>query len=226
MRCDHAKDADVEELFSASCGKQNQLDLLVNNAWGGYEQFDYAHFADPFWRQPMRQWTTMFEAGVRANLLASRFAAPLMIAQKSGLIVNITAWNQDKYLGNIFYDVAKAAVNRMTFGMAEELRAYNVAVVAIAPGFVGTERVRMAFEKAGRTPGNLESPELTGRAIVGSCRTQNWQSDQAHSSRSRSSRVSSLCPDNCRKIPQTRPNKMPFDILGRDIVNPVSARSL
>src|SRR5262249_30239454 len=105
-------------------------------------------------------------SGVRAHLAATRLAVPLMLPGRGGLIVHTTAWDRDKYLGNLFYDVAKAAVNRMAFGMARELQPHHVAVVALAPGFVGTERVRAAFAGAGREPRNLESPEYIGRAVV------------------------------------------------------------
>jgi NAD(P)-dependent dehydrogenase (short-subunit alcohol dehydrogenase family) len=108
----------------------------------------------------------MFESGVRTNLVASRLAVPLMLSNRRGLIVHTTAWDRDKYLGNLFYDLAKAAVNRMAFGMARELLPHQVAVVALAPGFVGTERVCAAFAGAGRVPDNLESPEYIGRAVV------------------------------------------------------------
>jgi NAD(P)-dependent dehydrogenase (short-subunit alcohol dehydrogenase family) len=57
-------------------------------------------------------------------------------------------------------------VNRLAFGMARELQPHQVAVAALAPGFVGTERLRAAFAAAGRAPGDLESPEYTGRAVV------------------------------------------------------------
>jgi NAD(P)-dependent dehydrogenase (short-subunit alcohol dehydrogenase family) len=108
----------------------------------------------------------MFECGVRAHLAATRLAVPLLLCNRRGLIVHTTAWDRDKYLGNLFYDVAKAAVNRLAFGMARELQPHHVAVVALAPGFVGTERVLAAFAAAGRAPENLESPEYTGRAVV------------------------------------------------------------
>src|SRR5437660_8393897 len=108
----------------------------------------------------------MFESGVRAHLVATRLAVPLMLSNRRGLIVHTTAWDRDKYLGNLFYDVAKAAVNRMAFGMARELEPHHVAVVALAPGFVRTERVLAAFAGAGRVPGDVESPEYIGRAVV------------------------------------------------------------
>src|ERR1700754_4077661 len=38
VRCDHVDDADVRSLFARVRQEQGRLDLLVNNAWGGYEQ--------------------------------------------------------------------------------------------------------------------------------------------------------------------------------------------
>jgi NAD(P)-dependent dehydrogenase (short-subunit alcohol dehydrogenase family) len=166
VRCDHTADTEVEALFARLQEEQGRLDVLVNSVWGGYEHFDWARFAAPFWEQPLGHWYGMFESGVRANLAATRLAAPLLLSNRQGLIVHVTAWDRDKYLGNLFYDVAKAAVNRLAFGMARELQPHNVAVVALAPGFVGTERVRAAFAGAGRVSENLESPEYIGRAVI------------------------------------------------------------
>jgi NAD(P)-dependent dehydrogenase (short-subunit alcohol dehydrogenase family) len=166
VRCDHTVDAKVEALFARVKQEQGRLDVLVNSVWGGYEHFDWSRFVAPFWEQPLQHWSGMFESGVRAHLVATQLAVPLMLANHRGLIVHVTAWDRDKYLGNLFYDVAKTAVNRMAFGMARELQPHHVAVVALAPGFVGTERVLVAFAGAGRVPENLESPEYAGRAVV------------------------------------------------------------
>ena len=168
VRCDHTVDSDVERLFARVQREQGRLDLLVNNAWGGYEQHDYRKFTAPFYEQPLRHWDGMFTAGVRAALVASRFAASLMLPQRHGLIVNITAWDRDKYLVNVFYDVAKGAINRMTYGIARDLRQHNIAAVALAPGFIRTERVAAAFEAAGNKDylNFTESPQYVGRAVV------------------------------------------------------------
>jgi NAD(P)-dependent dehydrogenase (short-subunit alcohol dehydrogenase family) len=166
VSCDHTADAAVEVLFARVRAESGRLDLLVNNAWGGYEQHDWRTFTAPFWEQPLRHWHGMFTAGVRAHLTASRLAVPLMLPAGRGLIVHTTAWDRDKYLGNLFYDVAKAAVNRMAYGMARELRPHRIAVVALAPGFVRTERVEAAFAAHGQVPPDLESPEYTGRAVA------------------------------------------------------------
>jgi NAD(P)-dependent dehydrogenase (short-subunit alcohol dehydrogenase family) len=64
-----------------------------------------------------------------------------MVPNRGGLIIDTTAWDRDKFLGNVYYDLAKAAVSRMAFGMARDLKPHGVAVVALAPGFVATERL-------------------------------------------------------------------------------------
>lgn len=173
--CDHTADSEVEELFSRVRLTDGRLDLLVNNAWGGYEQHDPTKFTAPFFEQRRRQWDGMFTAGVRAAWMAARFAAPLLLEQEHGLIVNITAWDRDKYLGNVLYDAAKNAVNRMTSGMARDLKPHNVAVVALAPGFTRTERVAAAFDAVGNKEylKFTESPEYTGRAVVALVRDPN-----------------------------------------------------
>jgi len=166
VRCDHTADAEVEALFARVREEQGMLDLLVNNVWGGYEGLDLATFGAPFWEQPLRHWERMFGAGVRAHFVAGRLAVPLMLPHKRGLIINTTFWDRDRYLGNLFYDVAKATVNRMAFGMAHELRGHRIAVVALSPGFVRSERVMAAHAARPFDLGVTESPEYIGRAVV------------------------------------------------------------
>jgi NAD(P)-dependent dehydrogenase (short-subunit alcohol dehydrogenase family) len=166
VRCDHTDDQQVETLFERVRGEQGRLDLVVNNAWGGYEHHDPAGFRKPFWEQPTRHWDGMFTAGLRAHLVASRCAVPLMLPRGRGLIVCTTAWDRDHYLGNLYYDVAKAAVKRLAWGMARELRPHGIAAVALAPGFMRTERVMAAHAQKPFDLGLTESPEYLGRAVV------------------------------------------------------------
>jgi NAD(P)-dependent dehydrogenase (short-subunit alcohol dehydrogenase family) len=165
VRCDHTVDADVEALVARVRAEAGSIDLLVNNAWGGYEQQPMGLPRVPFWEQPRVQWETMFVAGVRANLLMSQLAAPLMIGRVGGLMVCTVAWAYDEYLGNLCYDVSKAAVVRMVRGMAHELRPHGVAAVALAPGFMRTERVMAAHVAHPFDLGWTESPEYLGRAV-------------------------------------------------------------
>jgi dehydrogenase/reductase SDR family member 1 len=69
VRCDHTVDDDTAALFAQVRREHGRLDVLVNNAWGGYEQRgDPAPFFDaPFWEQPLWRWDAMFTAGVRAT---------------------------------------------------------------------------------------------------------------------------------------------------------------
>lgn len=160
VKCDHTVLGDVERLFELIAQKHGKLDILVNNVWGGFEQYDPKEFSQPFWELPFRHWHGMFTVGLRAQLLASHFAVPLMLKGKSGLIVSLTAWEDFQYLGNLYYDTAKMALNRMSFGMSLELKEHNVACVALAPGFVRTERVLAMYQTTEREHASV--PELAG----------------------------------------------------------------
>src|ERR687888_96881 len=103
----------------------------------------------------------MFHGGLRAAAFASTLAAPLMIEAGSGLIVNIT-WVLDRPHGHAFYEVVKNATNKLTEQMADDLRSYGVACVAVSPGWMRLERMNLTPEQAART----ESPEFPGRAIA------------------------------------------------------------
>jgi len=166
VRCDHIVDADVDALFARIKDEEGRLDLLVNNAWGGYERHEADRFTAPFWEQPPPYWDGMFTAGVRAHLMASRLAAPMMIAARRGLIISTIAWAFGGYLGNVYYDVAKAAIVRMAFAMARDLDPHGVAAVALSPGFMRTERVMAAHAKHPFDLTGTESPEYLGRAVL------------------------------------------------------------
>lgn len=173
VRCDHAREEEVRELFARVEGEQGRLDLLVNNAWGGHETFSLASFGAPFWEQPLDQWEGMFQRGVRNHLLAGRSAAPLLVRQGRGLMVTTTYWERGRYLrGNLFYDLAKAAMTRLAFGMAEELRPHGVASLAVSPGWMRTEWVLAchATDEAGWREhpalARTETPRYLGRAVA------------------------------------------------------------
>lgn len=169
VRCDHTVDEQVQGVFARIRREHGRLDILVNNAWGGYER-TITH--DPFWELDLPHWDQMFAAGVRSTLVASRLAVPLMKPNRSGLIVNTTAPIKHTYLGNVFYDVAKTSITRMSSGMAEDLREHGVSVIALAPGWMRTERVLEHFktdEHRWRDVPDLEkteSPRYAGRAVV------------------------------------------------------------
>lgn len=164
VRCDHTNDSEVEGLFERIRNERGRLDILVNNVWGGYEQYGDGDFSAPFWKQPMSRWSLMFDAGARAHYVASCLAAPLMLSQTNGLVINISAGDNGKYRGWVMYDTAKEAVDRMAFALSQELREHGIAALALHPGLTRTERVER-FASADELA-TSESPRYAGRAVV------------------------------------------------------------
>jgi NAD(P)-dependent dehydrogenase (short-subunit alcohol dehydrogenase family) len=167
VRCDHRDDEQVRALFERIAREHGRLDILVNNVWGGYEHFnDGTEFwkEGGFWTVPISRWDSMFQAGVRPHYVASVLAAPLMIAQGGGLIVNISFGAATKDDAGVAYGVAKAADDRMAACMAHELRPHGVAAVSLYPGLVRTEAVLAAGDFFDLS--NSEAPQFIGRAVA------------------------------------------------------------
>lgn len=159
VRCDHTDDAQVRHVFDRIHDEQGRLDLLVNNAWSGYEIGPDPALA--FWQIEWRHWDLMFSGGLRAAAYASYLAAQRMIDARNGLIVNIT-WVLDRPHGHAFYEVVKSGTNKLTEQMADDLRPHEVACVAVSPGFMRLERMNLSPEQAAVT----ESAEFAGRAVA------------------------------------------------------------
>ena len=165
-RCDHSSNEETAALFA---GLPNGLDLLVNCAWGGYERMvEDGHFTWglPFWEQPDHRWAGMMKTGVRGAFRASALAAPHMSARRRGLIVNLSFWAAQKYVGNTIYGMSKAVTDKMTADMAHELRPHGVSVVSLYPGLVRTESVLEAAKGGWLDLSNSESPEFCGLVIA------------------------------------------------------------
>jgi dehydrogenase/reductase SDR family protein 1 len=167
LHCDHREDSQVEAAFKHIAKESKRIDVLVNNAWGGYEKMREGRaftYFKPFWEQPFWRWDAMFDAGVRAAYTSSAVAARMMTKKKSGLIVNISFWSAQVYMNNTQYGVSKAAVDKMTEYMAHELKKYKVAVVSLYPGLVRTESVMRASKHFDMS--NSESPQFIGRVVA------------------------------------------------------------
>jgi dehydrogenase/reductase SDR family member 1 len=166
VSCDHLDDSQTQAAFEQLSAKADGLDVLVNSAWGGYERMvEDSKFTWPlpFWEQPLHRWTSMLDAGLRAAFVASSSAARIMIPRRQGLIVNISTWAARKYIGNVIYGVSKAATDKMTADMAQELRPHGIVAISLYPGLVRTEAVLASkwFDLS-----NSESPEFAGRVVA------------------------------------------------------------
>jgi dehydrogenase/reductase SDR family member 1 len=173
LRCDHTNDADTDAAFARIRDATPSLDVVVNNSWGGYERMvDAGQFTWglPFWQQPAHRWTSMMDAGVRAAWAVSARAVPLMltkpVTQNRGLIVNISVWAAQKFIGNTIYGVSKAATDKLTADMAHELRTHGISVVSLYPGLVRTEAVLAAASQGWFKLDNSESPGFLGLVIA------------------------------------------------------------
>ena len=167
IQCDHSDDAQTEAAFQQIAKASKKIDILVNNAWAGYEKMREGSkftYVKPFWEQPFWRWDAMFIAGVRAAYTGSAHAARLMTKKKSGLIVNISYWSAQVYMSNTQYGVSKAAVNKMSEYMAYELKKFNVSVVSLYPGLVRTESVMKNAKHFDMS--NSESPQFIGRVVA------------------------------------------------------------
>jgi NAD(P)-dependent dehydrogenase (short-subunit alcohol dehydrogenase family) len=164
IRCDHTSDNDVRKLFDQIEREHGRVDILVNSVFGGSESSLPVGEGRLFWQRPPEHWDAMMVAGPQAYLLTTRYAAPLMTQHRAGLIVNTTFFIKDRVAGNIYYDLAMNAINRMTLAMAEELKDYNVTAVAVCPGWMRTERVTDSGFKP--EDGTTETTAYVGRAVV------------------------------------------------------------
>lgn len=164
IRCDHTSDNDVRNLFEQIEREHGRIDILVNSVFGGSESSLPSGEGRHFWERPVEHWDAMMVAGPQAYLLTTRYAVPLMKQHRIGLIVNITFFIKDQISGNLYYDLAMNAINRMTLVMAKELKDFNVSTVAVCPGWMRTERV--ADSGFGPEDGTTETTAYVGRAVV------------------------------------------------------------
>lgn len=174
VQTDHTRVEDVRALLDGVRQRERRLDVLVHAVWGANE---VGLETGPLWEQPLALWDATMRAGVWAALLTARYAAPLLIdtAAREGrppLVATISFLDRGRYTGHLYYDLAKAALNRFAFGLAEDLKPHGVASVAVSPGFVRTERVLDAFKTSERRWARVselagsESPRYVGRAVA------------------------------------------------------------
>ncbi len=170
LRCDHHVDADVAEVFEQIRSDEGRLDLLVNNATAEMGSM----IGKRFWELPLELWDDIIGVGLRSHYVASWHAAPLMIAQKKGLIVNVSSHGSREYLMGVSYGVGKAGVEKLTADTAKEFKDHGVAVMSIWPGLVKSENRLVNAETLpdgrvmlfGLDLSFAETPHFPGRAVV------------------------------------------------------------
>lgn len=175
IQIDHSDDAQVKELFERVKSEQNgQLDVLVNNVYGGVRALRSA-FDQPFWESGLELWDACNQVGLRSHYVASIHAARMMVPRQQGLICNISSWGGLSQIFGVAYGSGKAGVDRMSADMAFDLASHNVAAISIWPGIVSTEHMTQLVEELSEENRqsnaigeryNWETPLLTGRVIA------------------------------------------------------------
>ncbi|WP_220182817.1 SDR family oxidoreductase [Sphaerisporangium album] len=174
VRIDHSRPNEVRALVDRIATEQDgRLDILVNSVWGGDPLTDWEH---PLWEQDLETGLRLLRQAVETHVITSRFALPLMVVRKTGLVVEVTDGNTARYRGSFFYDLAKSAVIRLAVAQASELKPHGVVAVAITPGFLRSEAM---LEHFGVTEANWrdgvskdpnfahsETPAYLGRAVA------------------------------------------------------------
>ncbi|SFJ95165.1 dehydrogenase/reductase SDR family member 1 [Bradyrhizobium sp. Gha] len=166
--CDHADDSSVEEVFSLVRRDHGRLDVLVNNVFAAPNVMPVNV---PFWQVPASLWDTMHRVGLRSHFVASRFAVPLMLPQRRGLIVNTSSGGGIRYTFNVPFGVQKSGVDRMSRDMAHELKPFGIAAVSIWPGYIKSEKLAAQPDRVPPALAKLiaergETPVFAGRAVA------------------------------------------------------------
>jgi NAD(P)-dependent dehydrogenase (short-subunit alcohol dehydrogenase family) len=171
VQTDHLQADQVERLFGRVKQEAGRLDILVNDIWGGD---DLTEWGTPFWKLDPVKGFAILESAIKTHILTSRFGVPLMIEQKSGLVVEVTDGDHAGYRSVLYYDLAKMAAIRLAYDMAEDLADTGVTALAVTPGFLRSEAM---LERFGVTEANWreakvdgfqasETPCFVGRAIA------------------------------------------------------------
>lgn len=173
VRVDHTIADEVRALFERVEHDSQRLDILVNDIWGGDELTEWGK---PFWKLDPAKGIEMMRLAVHTHLITARFGAPIMVRQKSGLIIEVTDGMYLDYRGNLFYDLAKISAIRLAYGMAAELRRHHVLALALTPGFLRSEAMLDGFgvteanwrDAIAQNPDFAESetPGYVGRAVA------------------------------------------------------------
>jgi NAD(P)-dependent dehydrogenase (short-subunit alcohol dehydrogenase family) len=167
VQVDHNDAEQVRKL----AGRIDRLDLLVNGVWGGDPLTDWSH---PLWEQDLQTGLELVRNAVETHIVTSHALLPKLIANRKGLVVEVTDGNTARYRGSFFYDLAKHSVIRLAQAQAHELRPHNVAAVALTPGFLRSEAVLEHFHTTEHDWRDTtdphfarsESPAYLGRAVA------------------------------------------------------------
>lgn len=168
VKCDVARYNDVKAAIDLCLSAFGQIDILVNNA-GVIEPIARIADSDP------DAWDQVVDINVKGVYHGLRAALPIMEAQGSGVIVNLSSGAASGALeGWSQYCATKAAVLSLTRCADKECREKGVRIVGLSPGTVATD-MQVAIRQSGINPVSQLDPsvhisaEWSARAIAWLC---------------------------------------------------------
>jgi NAD(P)-dependent dehydrogenase (short-subunit alcohol dehydrogenase family) len=186
---DHLDAGQVQALADRVRGEHGHLDVLVNDIWGAEKlKGGPADWNTPIWKHDLDTGLRILRLAIETHLVTSHYLLPLLIDRPGGLLVEVTDgtrdYNASRYRISVFYDLAKAAVNRLAFSQGHELEPLGATAVAVTPGWMRSEMMldnfgvgeanwrdaldpaRAGLPSAPPDFGLSESPRYVGRAVV------------------------------------------------------------
>jgi NAD(P)-dependent dehydrogenase (short-subunit alcohol dehydrogenase family) len=148
------KEEEVAELARKTLQEFGAIDILVNNA--GIDipgrVIDIS----------IKTWDLVMAVNLRGILLCTKAVLPAMVKRRSGNIINLSSLAGTRIIASdVAYGVSKAAIERFTLGLAQELMEYNIAVNALCPSFTYTEG--FALLMPGIDSSACQRPEMWGK---------------------------------------------------------------
>jgi NAD(P)-dependent dehydrogenase (short-subunit alcohol dehydrogenase family) len=177
---DHLDVAAVQRLATQFRAEYGHVDVLVNDIWGGEVLKGMPPtWGAPIWERDLDDGLRILRLAIDTHVITSHALLPLLVDRPGGLVVEVSdgtvEYNASHYRINVFYDLAKVAVNRLAFSQGHDLAPRGATAVAITPGWLRSEMMLEAFStteddwrRAAAPPGFAvsESPRYVGRAVA------------------------------------------------------------
>jgi NAD(P)-dependent dehydrogenase (short-subunit alcohol dehydrogenase family) len=130
LRVDHTVPTEVANLFE----QVGELDILVNDIWGGDELVEWGK---KLWETKLEDGLTLIDRAIKTHVITSYHGLPRL--RRGGVVFEITDGDAFFYRGHFFYDLVKTTVIRMAFALSQELGERGVTALAVTPGFLRSE---------------------------------------------------------------------------------------
>ena len=137
LQCDVSAEASVKHAFSSIREKLGEIHYLVNNA--GIQRYGSVT------ETSIEEWDQVFNVNLRSMFLCAKYALPLMLPKKEGVIINVASVQAFVSQSNVAaYTSAKTAILGLTRSIAIDYAPY-IRCVAVCPGTINTPMLQNAI---------------------------------------------------------------------------------